>query len=537
MKAAMGAAWRLVLLGWLAVSMIGGAALGQDAPARHQDRPAPVSPPEGGDGEDGADATPVEPPDSDAGRELAWVLGVINGADPGDIASHFTPRYLQIYPVEKIREVLTTLREKTFGGAKVELVRVEEEDLNRLALSGTLKGENTRRFFIVFLSLHDQTKKIAGLYFNPAGFSSVGKGAEAPDEVESDVGGSVLFGAYEIVGTDGGANKPGEEQAREGAAGGAPAKSGDATPATEDEVAPDPSRRILRVIYEFGRAEDGAIAGLMRLWLLDAVGSRVAGRALAWDQPVTVKDEYKCIPGGETSGMEAGQTLALGEMVRRMCASADTTAMEHVFRLVGREEVEKVVERDTPRTAGARLPLLSPREMFALKLTDRDALVTDFVTDLPEQKRAKLEAGGEIAGLEPQWAKLEDWTEPRLLDKVGYFALPETLAATMAHLKTLSERPGCEHLLDGLAAGVGIELDASRWPRAYGAWGAEPGVAAAALMMRRDDGRWFVVVAIWNNKDKTLEGERLDNLMRGGVKTCDSVGKAAPAPEDPGAVH
>ena len=42
---------------------------------------------------------------------------------------------------------------------------------------------------------------------------------------------------------------------------------------------------------------------------------------------------------------------------------------------------------------------------------------------------------------------------------------------------------------------------------------------------------------IWNNKDKTLEGERLDNLMRGGVKTCDSVGKAAPAPEDPGAVH
>lgn len=500
----------------LGLVMMGGWAMGQDDPPRPKERPAPadVAPVQGEDG-DGV-VKPVEPPDSEAGRALAWVLGVVNGADPGDIASHFTPRYLETYPVEKIREVLSTLRESSFQGApRVELLRVDEEDVNNLALSGLLHGEGTKRYSIAFLSLDDKTKKIAGLVFSPAGFRPVGQGAEGPDQVETDVGGSVLFGAYEIV--------KAEETGAEVPPGG--------------EAAPNPSRRKLRALYEFGRADDGAVAGLAKVWVLDAVGSGLAAGDLTWDQPVKVREAFKCIPGGATSGLEEGAEVPLGEMVERMTAKADTTALEHLFRLVGREKVEGVLTRDTPLTHRARLPVLSPREMFALKLTERDALVTDFLTDPPEKQRARLAAEGDIAGLTIDWARLEEWTEPRLIDEVGYFALPETIAATLAHLHELSAMPGCEKVLQGMAQAERVELDANRWPEAYGAWGYEPGVGAAALMLRRDDDRWFAVVAIWNIKDKAIEPERLENLVRGGVKVCDSVGRPQPAAEDVGAVH
>lgn len=472
----------------------------EDAPTRRV-RPAPVEP----QPEEENELSPVSPPDSEPGRELGWVMGVLNGAAPGDVASHFTDRYMEKYPVATITDVLTTLREKSFHGAKVNLVRVNEEDLNNLALSGTINGEGTRVFLTVFLSLDDKSKKIAGLLFNPAVFASAGGGEEGPDELQAKLGGTVLFGAYEII-------SPGPE--------------GEGAP----DAAPNPSRRELAPIYEFGRGEGGAVAGLVRLWVLDAIGERIKSKSLAWDQAITIRDEYKCIPGGATSGLEAGRTLALSDMVERMCAKADTTAMEHLFRLATREKIEAVVVRDAPQTQPPKLPLLSVREMFALKLSDRDGLVNDYLTDPEPQRREKLAPGGTIATLEPEWTALDEWTQPRLVAKVGYFATPESLGATLAHLKRLGGEPGCEHLLDAMASGVPIDLDKARWPASYGAWAAEPGVAAAALMVKRSDGRWFAIVGIWNNEKKDVEGERLDNLMREGVRMCDEVDKPrAPA--------
>lgn len=459
---------------------------------------------------------PVEIPDSEPGNQLRWVLEVINGGAPGEVASHFAPRYLQIFSVAEITEVLTTLREKSFGGARVELTRVEEEDLNDLALSGSLHGEETRQFLTVFLSLDEKTKQIAGLVFNPAAVAPVGEGSEGPDDLQAEVGGSILFGAYEIMPRK---VKPGEAVAP-------------ATPPARG------SRGVLSPIYEFGRSDGGAVAGLVRLWVLDALGAQVAHKRLSWDGAIEIRDEYKCIPGGETSSLDAGATLPVRELVERMCAKDDTTAIEHLFRTVTREEVEGVLRRDTPETHDVRVPVLSVREMFALKLADREVLITDYLTDPLEKRRERLAVGGDIRSLEPDWAGLERWTQPRLVDRIGFFAIPESLAATLADLRSLRDEPGCEHLLDGMAAGVPIELNRARWPTGYGAWAGEPGVAAAALMVERDDGRWFAVVAIWNNEKETLEHERLNNLMRQGLKLCDAVGKQeAPSPADDGAIH
>jgi hypothetical protein len=493
-----------------------------DAPSR-KERPAPADvQPENQE----PSTSPVDVPDSNPGRELKWVLDVINGEAPGDVASHFAERYLQVYKVKEITEVLTTLREKPFQGAKVELTSVEEEDLNSLALSGSLHGAGTRTFLTVFLSLDEKTQKIAGLVFTPAAFSPVGQGSEGPDQMQAEVGGSILFGAYEII----------EPKSKSATA--APADDATKDDSTTDEPPRNISRSVLNPIYEFGSSDGGAIAGLVRLWVLDALGAQVADRTLSWNQEIAVRDEDKCIPGGETSSLEAGTTLPVSDLVERMCARADTTALEHLFRTVSREKVEEVVTRDTPQTHKVRVPVLSVREMFALKLAQREVLVTDYLTDPLEKQREKLAPGGEIRTLEPDWAGLETWTEPRLVEAIGFFAIPESLAATLADLKKLHENPACEHLLDGLAEGVPIDLDQARWPKGYGAWASEPGVAAAALLVKRDDDRWFAIVAIWNNEKEGLDNERLDNLVRQGLKLCDAVGKPAePAPVDENAIH
>lgn len=518
----MHSARRLFSLLWasmLALLAFGAPSLGQDLP-RHE-RPAPTEPePEQG----GEKLDPVAVPDTDVGRALEWVMGVINGVEPGDVASHFTPRYLERFSVAEITETLTMMREKSFRQARVDLIRVEEEDVNELALSGIIHGHETRVFLTVFISLDEASKKIAGLVFSPAGFAPVGDGAEGPDRIQAEVGGSVLFGAYEIVPTRVSTS---------------PAPDATIGRVTDEGTNPANAQAWrLDPVYEFGRGGNnggiGNIAGVMRLWITDAIAEGLASKSITWDQPIEIRDEFKCIPGGATSDLPAGEKLTLGEMAQRMNTQADTTAMEHLFQLLTREKVEAAAIRSAPPRQPPALPLLSVRQMFALKLSNREVLVTDYQTEPLDQRRAMLAPGGEIALLAPDWTELEAWSEPRLIESVGFFASPEAISNTLALIKAAGASPEGHMLLDQLAGGVGLELDQDRWPASYGASGAEPGVAAAALLVRRSDDRWFAIVAIWNNPEKTLEGDRLDNLMRHGIKLCDQVGREEAEPASGG---
>jgi hypothetical protein len=505
----------------------------------------------------------VDLPDTLAGRELRWVIDVINGrAALGDPAAKFTKPFLEIYPPAEITDVLTTLREKAFGGAPVDLV-VLEEFVSADTLSGVLRGRETRRVLTVFISVDDASGLIAGLLFNNASYAGGGNEDGGWESMESDLGklqGGVSFGAFEIV-----AVKPRVRQGGEGDGGeGEPDAAAVAAKAPAEAVAAPRSepRTELRVVHEYGWEKRLNVAAASRAMLALGVAREVEAGRHKWDQPITISESLKSVPGSETFGAEAGTSITLDEALYRTMVALDASAWDHLVAAVGRGPLDAAFASavvDSRRS----LPMLTTRELFTLKLAASDDGVAAYTEANAAGRAEMLAPGGTIgaAAAALDWGLLDEWTEPKRVEEVGVFATARELCEAMRLLHEI-ERPTAKGAAEadeagnsgtpGTAAapdtpdkpdaaatpgsgpmaplsealrdnGAGLDLDPQVWKSAAWTSGFEPGVGAHAWLLERADGRWFTIAVVWNNGSDHINEEQLLELGKKGVALVEKV--------------
>ncbi|CAG1002057.1 hypothetical protein PHYC_02965 [Phycisphaerales bacterium] len=443
----------------------------------------------------------VDPPDSPVGRELRWVLKVLNGEEVlGNLEAKFSQRFIEAYKPEQIRQTLTTLREKAFRGKRIDLVQVHEDD-NEDSLSGIINGQKSNTFMSVFIALDEKTQLISGLLFDQAGYSCAAGDWNSYGGEYGRMGGSVAFAAYELV------------------------------PVEADK--PQGPYRLLPV-YEIEEREANGVGSAFRLWPLATMAQRVADGKAAWTDTVTIKDEWKAIPGGATEQMPAGTTFTLGEIALRSAARNDSTATDHLFHTAGREAVEEYI-KTTFKYQGRSFPLLSTRELLFLKLHKNKDLLTRYAENMAEVRRELLAKDG-ISGGTPNWDAFEDWSTPREVARVEWFASAKDQCGVLADLRRLEQLPGMEPLaaatrIDAAAGQGGIVLDASKWPDVRHVAGIEPGVISYAWLLKRADGRWYTMAMAWNDESEDIDEARFSELARAGFELLVKHGQAEkPAP-------
>lgn len=438
----------------------------------------------------------VTPPDTRVGKHLAWVIKVLNGeAQPGDLNERFTDRFLEVFPKKETETTLTTLRDEAFDGKPIDLVQINEEEINENAISGFLRGRGTRRTLSVFIATDENTGKIAGLQFNRAGYSPTPAGDfESMKGEMGEMEGGSAFGSYEIV---------------------------------ADEKSPKGYR--LRPVYEYSWDERKAIAASFHLFIAAAAAEAVASGNARWDEGIPVKERWKCLPNGRTSSLPAGTELSLSELLDRMLVDSDTTAADHIFHRVGREAVETTFKNVVvdPRKS---LPLLSTRELFAMKIAADDFLRDDYRGCEVDVRREMLAEGGEVEQLEIDWAKLDDWNLPRAVETIEYFTTCKELCGAMAELRRLEQLPGMEPLSKSLRSDPGMEINRKTWTSVAYKGGTEPGVLSHVWLLQRDDGRFYTMAVIWNNPERNLEDDRLMNLAKAGINLLEK--DRLPQPHD-----
>ena len=74
----------------------------------------------------------------------------------------------------------------------------------------------------------------------------------------------------------------------------------------------------------------------------------------------------------------------------------------------------------------------------------------------------------------------------------------------MSKLRDLSGEPGLGRITDILSTEPYLNLDKTIWPYAGAKAGSEAGVANFTWLLRRADGRWFVVSLTLNNPTKDM---------------------------------
>ena len=399
-------------------------------------------------------AAPAEPalpagiPDTPSGHELAWFFHAVASETPvsdAELEAHFAPSFLAAVHTDQLRAGFQQLRGMTLVDAKSDATGM------KLAAHVVAAGHKLRAQLVV-----DADHKISGLLFQP----DVGEAPTSWDDAEKRLRAAaphVQMLAAELVG---GTCKP---------------------------------------LHALDDKAELAIGSTFKLYVLLAVADRIAAGKLAWDTPVAIRDGWKSLPSGTTQDEPAGTKRTVRELADKMISISDNTAADHLLYTVGRAGAEAAVRRTKHAQPALDTPFFATRELFLMKLSTPPDELGRYLK-LPEAaRRAYLDKT--LAGKRPTMDGLADWKTARRVDRLEWFASSQDLCGAMAQLAARAKEPKLAPLLDVLAINPGVPVDKAAWPYVGYKGGSEPGVIDLTWLLRRADGRWFVVTLTANSDE------------------------------------
>jgi beta-lactamase class A len=244
-------------------------------------------------------------------------------------------------------------------------------------------------------------------------------------------------------------------------------------------------------IHGLGAGQSLAVGSTFKLYVLGELARQISAGTAAWDEQLAVRDDWKSLPSGTMQDDPAGTTHSLLQFVDQMISISDNTAADHLVHRLGRENVEKNLPAMGLADPSRMTPFFTTRDMFVLKATKNATLTKAYLAADAAGRRALLD--GQVAATPIALADLADWTAPRAIDALEWFASTTDLCAAMAKLRDLGSQPGLRPVLDALAGNPGLPVDAARWPYVGFKGGSEPGVLQLTWLLRRADDRWFAL--------------------------------------------
>ena len=192
------------------------------------------------------------------------------------------------------------------------------------------------------------------------------------------------------------------------------------------------------------------------------------------------------MPSGDLRYAPDGTPFTVRYLAERMIQKSDNTATDHVFHLVGRENIEHAMGAMGHSNPSLNIPIMLTRELVLLKYGNTTAFLDAYYAKLPEERRTILE--NEIDKQSLAAALASEQTKPTEIDRVEWFATRHDLAATMAWLQAKSAEPGMRPVTEILSLETQLPFDGEVWPYVGFKGGSELGVLSGTWLLLRAKG-------------------------------------------------
>lgn len=398
-------------------------------------------------------------PESAAGKQLAWFLGVLSaGSSRDEVGAHMAESFKQFIEPGRLATQLEYVGTTILGGGPAVIDRLDPEPSpNRV--SGLIRSEANGVVMSFWITVEEETGLIDGL----SNQVLHGAGATAPKTWEE------LDARLEKL--------PGEVYVYAAA------------------LADDGTLRPVHVRNGGARLGTGST---FKLYVLGALTEMVMEGRASWEQPLAIRDEWKSLPSGEMHLLPAGTERPLSEYALKMISISDNTATDHLVMFVGRERVEAYMSRLHGEPT-LNIPFLTTRELFTMKLAlDRTMAERYIAADVPT-RRAMLAPDGDVGKTAPNMLAAAFWKKPVWIDSIEWFCTGEECARAMVEADRLAALPGNEPAMRALRTNPGIGMDRMVWKKPAFKGGSEVGVINLTWLLDRKDGRRFVLSFGWND--------------------------------------
>ncbi|HYH13503.1 MAG TPA: serine hydrolase [Thermomicrobiales bacterium] len=273
-----------------------------------------------------------------------------------------------------------------------------------------------------------------------------------------------------------------------------------------------------RTIHAVNADTQLAIASTFKIYVLGEVARQVQAGEVAWDDPITLTESLRSMPSGDFAWARTGQQVTVRQLAEAMMWHSDNTATDHLIDHLGRENVERSFAAYGHADPGANVPLLLTRELFAIKMWQPEAWMTQYVAASNQEQLALLSSDISGVHLDPSggWGK---WNGPTAIEGIEWFASAEDLCRVMVGLWTMGAQPGLEPVREILSGNRGGIVDTGLWPHVGFKAGYEAGVVNSTYVLERNDGRVFFVSAGFNHPTGVVD-QGAPAAVLGPVFTC-----------------
>ncbi|MBN1946009.1 MAG: serine hydrolase [Bradymonadales bacterium] len=415
-----------------------------------------------------------------AQQQLAWMLDLLDrqgqGVTEQEVATHMTDQFAEAVPPAQILEIVSVVSASNPG---LELDHFEEQasDYHLVAI---LRSDNDHLIRLRLATEEQEPYRLSGLHIRRAielelGVTPPESWPELDQALRQETS-QVSFLAAELV---------------------------------EEGFVPiyatDPDRLL-------------AIGSAFKLYILLALARQVAAGELTWEEPLALRAEWRSLPSGQMQSEEIGSEFPIRRYAELMISISDNTATDHLLHRVGRDAVQQAMVDTGHSAPEANIPFITTREMFILKLlTDRETL--DRYLAMPDEEQlGYLDEEVAVADLTPAYLTSAFWTLPFRIDELEWFATAEDLCRVMAALRSVGASETGQAVLDILSINPGVQFNTDHWPYIGYKGGSEPGVLNMSWLLRRDDGRWFVMSASFNDYQRSPVTERVAILLAGAAE-------------------
>ena len=271
-------------------------------------------------------------------------------------------------------------------------------------------------------------------------------------------------------------------------------------------------------VHDIDSDTPAPLGSAFKLYVLDALGRAVASHRVSWGQQLTITAQLKSLPSGDLRTDPDGTQISVRDVAAKMISISDNTAADMLIHLLGRPTIEATLTAAGMTDPARDLPFLTTRELFALKLDQWPTLANRYLAADIAGRRALLAETVDPAGLPPAVAA-KDWTTPRAIDTLEWFASPSDICRLYASLAALAHRPGLApvgqvlELNDG-----GLGLDSKEWQTAWFKGGSEPGVLTLNYLATTRHGHSYVVSALAENPSRSIDETSAATTMLSAIK-------------------
>ena len=268
-------------------------------------------------------------------------------------------------------------------------------------------------------------------------------------------------------------------------------------------------------IYALGEGAPRLVAGIapdkamplgsaFKLWVLGELAREVSAGERKWSDVVAIGPAS--LPSGITQNWPPGSPVTIQTLATLMISISDNTATDTLVSLEGEQLDRFVTQAGVPRLA----PVLTTRQMFALKSPANADLATQWATSLAPSARRTLLDGNAARLRTTPVDPMMFAGKPTKVDTLEWFASPAETAGILDWLR----KQGGETPLPLLAINPGIDpTTRAKFDYVGFKGGSEPGVVTLNFLVRRKDGRWLAIAAGWHRNDAGVEENRLIMLM------------------------